>query len=138
MFDFRKYTYLCALEKLTNTNMEILKKEKKYKWEFANIGGSSRVKITKGEDIAHLHELDPKMWTILSCPITGLEIDDKSLKYMDYDGDGKLRVNDVVAISKWITSVLKNTDLLPFQQEMVFPRCLRALGQMKSLRADRQ
>ena len=112
MFDFRKYTYLCALEKLTNTNMEILKKEKKYKWEFANIGGSSRVKITKGEDIAHLHELDPKMWTILSCPITGLEIDDKSLKYMDYDGDGKLRVNDVVAISKWITSVLKNTDLL--------------------------
>ena len=73
--------------------MAVLKKEKKYKWEFANIGGSSRVIITKGEDIAHLHELDPKMWTILSCPITGLEIDDKSLKYMDYDGDGKLRVN---------------------------------------------
>lgn len=92
--------------------MAILKKEKTYKWEFTNIGGSSRVRITKGEDIAHLNELDPKMWTVLSCPVTGLEIDDKSLKYMDCDGDGKLRINDVVATSQWITSVLKNKDLL--------------------------
>ena len=57
--------------------------EKKYKWEFANIGGASRVKISKGEDIAHLAELDPKMWTVLSCPITGLEIENKSLKGID-------------------------------------------------------
>ena len=92
--------------------MAILKKEKGYKWEFTNIGGSLRVKIAKGEDIAHLHELDPKMWTILSCPVTGLEIDDKSLKYMDCDGDGKLRINDVVSISQWITGVLKNCNLL--------------------------
>ncbi|MBR6775140.1 MAG: hypothetical protein IKM23_05435, partial [Bacteroidales bacterium] len=65
-----------------------------------------------GEDIAHLAELDPKMWTVLSCPTTGLEIDDKSLKYMDCDGDGKLRVNDVIAVSQWITSVLKDNDLI--------------------------
>ena len=69
--------------------MALINKEKKYKWEFANIGGSSRVKITKGEDIEHLAELDPKMWTVLSSPVTGLEIDEKSLKYMDCDGDGK-------------------------------------------------
>ncbi|MBR5804426.1 MAG: hypothetical protein IKY31_08855 [Bacteroidaceae bacterium] len=92
--------------------MAILKDEKTYKWEYEYIGGSSRVKITKGEDIAHLHELDPKMWTVLSCPVTGLEIDEKSLKYMDGDGDGKLRINDVVACSQWITSVLKDSDLL--------------------------
>lgn len=84
----------------------------KYKWEFENIGGSSRVKIRNGEDIAHLAELDPKMWTVLSCPVTGLEIDDKSLAYMDCDSDGKLRVNDVITTAQWITSVLKNADLL--------------------------
>ena len=84
----------------------------KYKWEFENIGGSSRVKIRNGQDIAHLAELDPKMWTVLSCPVTGLEIDDKSLSYMDTDGDGKIRVNDVIATSKWATGVLKNADLL--------------------------
>ena len=92
--------------------MAILKKEKRYKWEFVNIGGASRVKINKGEDIAHLEELDPKMWTVLSCPITGLEIDDKSLKYMDCDADGKLRVNDVVCVAKWITGILKDKDLI--------------------------
>ena len=40
-------------------------KEKKYKWNFVNVGGSARVRINSGEDIAHLDELDPKMWTVL-------------------------------------------------------------------------
>ena len=92
--------------------MAIFNNDKKYKWEFDNIGGSSRVRIASGEDIAHLYELDPKMWTVLSCPVTGLEINDKSLAYMDTDGDGKIRVNDIIATSKWITSVLKNSDLV--------------------------
>ena len=92
--------------------MALINKDKKYKWHFVNIGGSARVRINSGEDIAHLSELDPKMWTVLSCPTTGLEIDDKSLKYMDCDGDGKLRVNDVIAVSQWITSVLKDNDLI--------------------------
>ncbi len=87
-------------------------KEKKYKWHFVNIGGSARVRINSGEDIAHLGELDPKMWTVLSCPTTGLEIDDKSLNYMDCDGDGKLRINDVICVSRWITSMLKDKDLI--------------------------
>ena len=85
---------------------------KKYKWEFANIGGTYRVQIGSGEDLAHLSDLDPKMWTVLSCPTTGLEISDKSLKYMDCDGDGKIRVNDVIKVSEWITGVLKDKDLL--------------------------
>ncbi len=85
-------------------------KEKKYKWEFVNVGGSLRVRIASGEDIAHLGELDPKMWTVLSCPVKGLEIDDRSLAYIDRDGDGKIRINDVVATAEWVTGVLKNPD----------------------------
>ncbi len=92
--------------------MAIFTNSNKYKWEFVNLGGSSRVRINSGEDIAHLPELDPKMWTVLSCPVTGLEIDDKSLAYMDVDGDGKIRVNDVIATSTWITGLLKDDDLL--------------------------
>ena len=92
--------------------MALINKDKKYKWSFVNIGGSARVRINSGEDIAHLYELDPKMWTVLSCPTTGLEIDEKSLKYMDCDADGKLRINDVIYVSKWITSLLKDKDLI--------------------------
>ena len=92
--------------------MAIINNNPKHKWEFENIGGCSRVKLTSGKDIAHLGELDTKMWTVLSCPVQGLEIDEKSLRYMDCDADGKIRVNDVVCISKWITGMLKNPDLL--------------------------
>ena len=92
--------------------MAIFNNSKKYKWEFVNLGGSSRVRISSGEDIAHLAELDPKMWTVLSCPVTGLEIDDKRLRYMGIGGDEKIRVNDVIATAQWITGVLKNADLV--------------------------
>ncbi len=87
-------------------------KTKKHAWSFENIGGSTRVKITTGADIANLDQLDPKMWTVLSCPSTGLEIDEKSLKYIDTDNDGRIRVNDIVATAKWMTAAIKNADLL--------------------------
>ena len=102
---------------------------KKYKWEFVNIGGSFRVEISSGEDLAHLEDLDPKMWTVLSCPTTGLEISDKSLKYMDCDGDGKIRVNDVVAVSKWITSLLKDNDLLLNNSDHIDIRNINTTGE---------
>ena len=84
----------------------------KYRWEFSNIGGTSRVKINSGEDIAHLGELDPTMWTVLSCPVQGLEIDQASLACIDTDGDGKIRVNDVVKTAEWAVSALSNADKL--------------------------
>ena len=92
--------------------MALIKKDQKYKWSFDNIGGCSRVRIATGQDIAHLDELDVKMWTVLSCPVKGLEIEEKSLKYMDRDADGKIRVNDVIGVAKWMTGALKNPDLL--------------------------
>ena len=85
---------------------------KKHSWNYENIGGSTRVKISTGADIAHLGELDVKKWSVLSCPVTGLEVDEKSLKYIDTDGDGRIRVADVVATSQWLTAVVKDADLL--------------------------
>ena len=85
---------------------------KKHVWNYDNIGGSTRVKITTGADIAHLGELDPKKWTVLSCPSTGLEIDEKSLKYIDTDNDGRIRVNDIVSTAQWATAAIKDADLL--------------------------
>ena len=92
--------------------MAKLTKSKGYGWNFENIGGTTRVKITTGEDLKHLGELDPKMWTVLSCPVKGLELDEKSMSFMDLDGDGKIRINDVVGTSEWMTAAVKNADLL--------------------------
>lgn len=88
------------------------KKQQGYKWTFQNIGGATRVKIQSGEDLKHLAELDKKMWTVLSCPVTGLEIDCKSLEYMDADGDKKIHVDDVIATTNWLLDVVKDADSL--------------------------
>lgn len=85
---------------------------KKHSWSYENVGGSTRVKVSTGADIAHLAELDLKKWTVLSCPTAGLDIDEKSLKYIDADSDGRIRVNDVISTSQWLVSVVKDADLL--------------------------
>ncbi|MBR4264350.1 MAG: hypothetical protein IKQ48_07230 [Paludibacteraceae bacterium] len=88
----------------------------KYNWTFASIGGVTRVRIQSGEDILHLGELDKKMWTVLSCPTVGLEINEETLKLMDTDGDGMLRMKEVICNADWLCTTLKNPDTL-FEQK---------------------
>lgn len=83
-----------------------------YKWTYASIGGATRVKIQSGEDIRHLGELDEKLWTVLSCPTVGLEIDETSLKLIDTDNDGKLHVQEVIKTANWLCATLTNPDIL--------------------------
>lgn len=73
-----------------------------FKWTYASIGGVVRVKIDSGEAIAHLDELDQKKWTVLSCPVNNLDFDGVTLGMLDADNDGKIRVHEVVAASKWL------------------------------------
>ena len=93
--------------------------KKGYDWKFCKIGGVTRVKITSGDDIAHLDELDQKLWTVLSCPIVGLEFDAKTLEMLDINHDGKIRVNEVKAAAKWLTTVLENPDKLLEQSDTI-------------------
>ena len=83
-----------------------------YDWKFSTVGGVTRVNIEDGQDIAHLDELDQKLWTVLSCPVKGLEFDERTLTMMDTDKDGKLRANEVIAASKWLRKVLTDMDYL--------------------------
>lgn len=89
----------------------------KYKWSFANVGGVTRVRIQSAEDIRHLGELDKKMWTVLSCPVNGLEISSDSLSLMDSDGDGQLRLKEVVATADYLCSALKDPQSLFAQSD---------------------
>ena len=83
-----------------------------YKWNYSRIGGITRIHIGSGEDIAHLSELDIKKWTVLSCPVKGLEIDEASLKYMDTNNDGAIHVNEVIEVAQWLTCVLKDKEFI--------------------------
>lgn len=84
----------------------------KHIWQFARVGGMNRVCLERGEDLLYLDTLDQKLWTALSCPVNGLEIDSKTLEMIDTDHDGKIRVPEVLAAVKWITAVVKDSDTL--------------------------
>ena len=88
------------------------KKNDGYPWKYCSLGGVVRVNITSGEDIAHLGELDQKLWTVLSCPTKDLELDARTLQLIDTDGDGRVRVQEVVAAAQWLTSVVKDKDAI--------------------------
>lgn len=93
--------------------------EEKYNWNYCTIGGVTRVNIATGADIAHLGELDQKLWTVLSCPVKGLEFNQETLTLLDANNDGSIRVNEVVEVAKWLTSVLNDPDLLIKQTDVV-------------------
>ena len=84
----------------------------KHTWTYANIGGNTRVIIKNGKDIQHLAELDEKLWTVLACPVSGLEIPDESLALIDHNHDAKIHIQDVVATAQWLCDTLQNPDIL--------------------------
>ena len=88
------------------------KQIKGYPWKYCSLGGVVRVNITSGEDIAHLGELDQKLWTVLSCPTKDLSFDERTLQLIDTDGDGRVRVVEIVAAAQWLTSVIKDKDAI--------------------------
>lgn len=90
-----------------------------YKWQYCSLGGVARVTISSGEDIAHLGELDQKLWTVLSCPVSGLELDERTLDLIDYDRDGKIRVDEVVAASQWLCRLLRDPELILKGQDFI-------------------
>jgi hypothetical protein len=72
-----------------------------HRWRFFRCGGFDQVALERADDLRHLHQLDPKLWTALSCPTTGLEFDARTLALLDTNGDGHIGVQEVLAAVQW-------------------------------------
>lgn len=81
-----------------------------HKWRFFRSGGFDQVRLETGADVKALNQLDPKLWATLSCPTSGLEFDDRTLRLIDHDGDGRIRVPEIIGAVEWTASVLKNPE----------------------------
>jgi hypothetical protein len=90
--------------------ISISSKEETHTWSFSRVGGVNRVNLETGKDLICLEHLDQKLWTALSCPVYGLEIDPKTLELIDTDHDERIRVPEIIAAVKWLTSLVKNPD----------------------------
>ncbi|MEY4488863.1 MAG: hypothetical protein RIQ79_1371 [Verrucomicrobiota bacterium] len=81
-------------------------------WKFYRIGGLDQVALENGTDLINLKHLDQKLWVALSCPVKGLELDEKTLALIDTDKDGRIRVPELLAAIDWAALVLNDLGIL--------------------------
>jgi hypothetical protein len=91
-------------------NISLKQNDDSHIWQFSRVGGVNRVNLEKGSDITSLELLDQKLWTALSSPVYGLEIDFRTLELIDADKDERIRVPEIIEAVKWVTSLIKNPD----------------------------
>lgn len=87
-------------------------KASNHRWRFFRAGGFDQVLLETGADLTSLEALDQKLWVALSCPVSGIEFDGKSLAFVDADADGHIRAPEILAAVQWAGKVLKDPDHL--------------------------
>ena len=84
----------------------------KHTWQFFRAGGVDQLLIRNGADIAHIGELDQKLWVALACPTRGVEFDPRTLDLIDTDHDGRIRPPEIIAACEWVCRQLRDPDEL--------------------------
>jgi len=95
------------------------KSTSQHRWSFYRAGGVDQVRLDKGADIFNLDQLDQKLWVALSCPVKGLEFDQRTLELLDTDKDAHVRPPEIIAAVQWLGTVLKSADDLVKGQDGV-------------------
>ncbi|MBR1587071.1 MAG: hypothetical protein IJ658_01980, partial [Kiritimatiellae bacterium] len=83
-----------------------------HKWQFFKSARCVQAKVETGDDLLALKELDKKLWTVLSAPTKGVRFDAATLRLMDSDGDGRVRVPEVLAAVDWMSARFRKLDFL--------------------------
>lgn len=96
-----------------------------HRWRFVRLGGVDQVLLESGADILALDTLDQKLWVALSCPVKGLQFDERTLQLLDVDGDGRVRAPEILAAVRWLGLVLKDANDLVAGQDGVRLAALR-------------
>ena len=86
--------------------------EQQYEWQFFRAGDVDQVVIRTGQDIAHIGELDKKLWVALACPTRGIEFDSATLDLIDLSKDGRIRPPELVAACEWAVARVKDPQVL--------------------------
>ncbi|WP_404425177.1 hypothetical protein [Nibricoccus sp. IMCC34717] len=89
-----------------------MSQQRAHTWKFFRSGGLDQVLLETDADLRHLHELDPKLWVALSCPVKGLELSENTLALIDADKDGRIRVPEVLEAITWAGQRLRDLSLV--------------------------
>ncbi len=80
----------------------------RHRFRFYRVGGLDQVALETAEDLRNIEHLDQKLWVALSCPVKGLELDQKTLELLDLDKDGRVRSPEIIAAIRWLAVRLKD------------------------------
>ncbi len=83
-----------------------------HQWKFFRAGGFDQVLLETGDDLLALSQLDNKLWSALSCPVKGVQFDQRTLQLIDSDGDGHIRVPEIVTAAEWAGKCLSDRQQL--------------------------
>ncbi len=74
-------------------------------WTMEVIGGTRQILIKSADDLRALKTLDPRAWAVMSIPTNGVAMDRGFLDAIDTDGDGRIRIPEVLAAIERVESV---------------------------------
>lgn len=77
--------------------------------KFNKYGTAYHIAIETPEDVRGLLALDDAFWTVTSAPTTAFREDPAFLKFLDGDGNGRIRTDEVRASIKWLFDVLADS-----------------------------
>lgn len=81
---------------------------------FRKFGGSYQFWVRSPEELPEVLKLDPALWAALSVPTAALNADPKFLSYLDADGNGVIRLDDVTSAIVAVQKMLR--DLKPLAE----------------------
>ncbi len=82
--------------------------KKSDKLRFRRIGSCRQPSIMSAEDMKKIAELDSALWAVNSLPVDAVVTDREFLNFIDTDGNGRIRPNEMRNALKWLLGVLKD------------------------------
>ncbi|NRA36812.1 MAG: hypothetical protein HRU15_01620 [Planctomycetes bacterium] len=74
-------------------------------------GGSSQLRIESFKDLLLLEELPEAHWAVLSCPVKGLDCEQRLLDLLDTDNDGRINGKELKESVVWCAQRVKDIDI---------------------------
>jgi len=95
------------------------------RWRFFRAGGFDQVRLDEADDLLAIDALDQKLWVALSCPVKGVQFDERTLAFIDADADGHVRAYELIAAVRWAAERLVDPQLLGGAQDGLAPDDIR-------------
>jgi len=83
-----------------------------HRYKFFRAGGVDQATLGAWCDVHHLRALDPKLWVALAMPTRGTQIDERTLRYLDRDCDGRVRQREILEAINFLEATLDDPSVV--------------------------